>query len=71
MPFCAVNSSLKQVKEKELLLSDLKGEDRLGDERKRLGIKCSTRVYRMLMAQNGDLDTDDTEAGGRGMELSA
>jgi crossover junction endonuclease EME1 len=65
MPFCAVNLSLKQVAEKECLLSDLKSEDRLGDECKRLGDKCSRRVYRMLMAQNGGLDTDDPEAGGR------
>jgi crossover junction endonuclease EME1 len=64
MPFC-INLSLKQVAEKERLLSDLKSEDRLGDERRRLGDKCSRRVYRMLMAQNGDLDTDDPEAGGR------
>ncbi|ONM12952.1 Crossover junction endonuclease EME1B [Zea mays] len=55
----------KTVAEKELLLSDLKWEDRLGDEGKRLGNKCSRRVYRMLMAQNGDLDADDPEAGGR------
>ncbi|PUZ49201.1 hypothetical protein GQ55_7G307400 [Panicum hallii var. hallii] len=55
----------KTVLEKELLLSDLKWEDRLGEECKRLGNKCSRRVYRMLMAQNGDLDTDDPEAGGR------
>ncbi|RLM74823.1 crossover junction endonuclease EME1 [Panicum miliaceum] len=55
----------KTVLEKELLLSDLKWEDRLGEEGKRLGNKCSRRVYRMLMAQNGDLDTDDPEAGGR------
>ncbi|OEL29704.1 Crossover junction endonuclease EME1 [Dichanthelium oligosanthes] len=54
----------KTVREKELLLSDLKWEDRLGDEGKRLGNKCSIRVYRMLMAQNGDLDTDGLEAGG-------
>lgn len=55
----------KTVLEKELLLSDLKWEDRLGEECKRLGNKCSRRVYRMLMAQNGDLDTDYPEAGGR------
>ncbi|XP_066346104.1 crossover junction endonuclease EME1-like [Miscanthus floridulus] len=55
----------KTVAEKERLLSDLKWEDRLGDECKRLGDKCSRRVYRMLMAQNGGLDTDDPEAGGR------
>ncbi|RLM65335.1 crossover junction endonuclease EME1 [Panicum miliaceum] len=55
----------KTVLEKELLLSDLKWEDRLGEECRRLGNKCSRRVYRMLMAQNGDLDTDGPEAGGR------
>ncbi|CAL5014531.1 unnamed protein product [Urochloa decumbens] len=49
----------KTVLEKELLLSDLKWEDRLGEEGKRLGNKCSRRVYRMLMAQDGDLDAED------------
>ncbi|CAN6269494.1 unnamed protein product [Urochloa humidicola] len=49
----------KTVLEKELLLSDLKWEDRLGEEAKRLGNKCSRRVYRMFMAQNGDLDAED------------
>ncbi|XP_062226930.1 crossover junction endonuclease EME1 [Phragmites australis] len=53
----------KTVLEKELLLSDLKWEDRLGNEGKRLGQKCSRRVYRILMAQNGELDTDSPEAG--------
>ncbi|KAJ1273062.1 hypothetical protein BS78_06G251200 [Paspalum vaginatum] len=56
----------KTVVEKELLLSDLKWENRLGEEAKRLGHKCSRRVYRMLMAENGDLDTDDPQAGGSG-----
>ncbi|CAL5029685.1 unnamed protein product [Urochloa decumbens] len=51
--------SSKTVLEKELLLSDLKWEDRLGEEAKRLGNKCSRRVYRMLMAQDGDLDAED------------
>ncbi|TKW06939.1 hypothetical protein SEVIR_7G274000v4 [Setaria viridis] len=55
----------KTVREKELLLSDLKWENILGEEAKRLGDKCSRRVYRMLTAQNGDFDTDDAEAGGR------
>ncbi|KAF8660222.1 hypothetical protein HU200_057788 [Digitaria exilis] len=54
----------KTVQEKEDLLSDLKWDNRLGEEGKRLGKKCSRRVYRMLMTQNGDLYTDDPEAGG-------
>ncbi|KAK3141326.1 hypothetical protein QOZ80_4BG0332380 [Eleusine coracana subsp. coracana] len=53
----------KTVAEKELLLSDLKWEGRLGNEGKRLGHKCSRRVYRMLMAENGNLDADPAEAG--------
>jgi crossover junction endonuclease EME1 len=43
----------------------LKWENKLGEEAKRLGDKCSRRVYRMLMAQNGDLDTDHPDVGGR------
>nr|CAB3488473.1 unnamed protein product [Digitaria exilis] len=54
----------KTVQEKEDLLSDLKWDNRLGEEGKRLGKKCSRRVYRMLMTQNGDLYTDDPETGG-------
>ena len=46
------------------MLSDLKWDSRLGEEGKKLGKKCSRRVYRMFMAQNGDLYTDDLEAGG-------
>jgi len=56
--------SLLQIQEKELVLSDLKWDSRLDEEGKKLGKKCSRRVYRMLMAQNGDLYTDDLEAGG-------
>ena len=55
-------STLKfQVDEKESLLEDLPLDD-LGSHR-RLGEKCSKRVFRILMAQNGGLNTDDTEHG--------
>lgn len=51
----------KTIREKELLLQDLKLEDRLGDENRRFGEKCSRRVYRIPMAQNGATKTDDAE----------
>ncbi|XP_057531011.1 crossover junction endonuclease EME1B-like [Amaranthus tricolor] len=51
----------KTVDEKESLLEDLPLDD-LGSHR-RLGEKCSKRVFRILMAQNGGLNTDDTEHG--------
>ncbi|TVU16360.1 hypothetical protein EJB05_39919 [Eragrostis curvula] len=51
----------KTVTEKERLLSDLKCEDPLRS--KRVGPKCSKRVYRMLMAENGDLCADIDETG--------
>lgn len=50
------------VHEKEFLLSDLRIEGLLGDNR-RLGEICSKRVYRILMAQSGGLITNDIESG--------
>ncbi|VFQ82755.1 unnamed protein product [Cuscuta campestris] len=50
------------VHEKEFLLSDLRIEGLLGDNR-RLGEICSKRVYRILMAQSGGLIADDIESG--------
>ncbi|KGN48409.1 crossover junction endonuclease EME1B [Cucumis sativus] len=52
----------KSVHEKEFLLKDLTIEGLLGDDR-RLGEICSKRVYRILMAQNGNMRTDDVEEG--------
>ncbi|XP_038880967.1 crossover junction endonuclease EME1B-like [Benincasa hispida] len=52
----------KSVHEKEFLLKDLTIEGLLGDDR-RLGEMCSKRVYRILMAQNGSMRTDDVEEG--------
>lgn len=59
------NSSrwLSQVHEKEFLLKDLMIEGALGTEVRRLGDACSKRVYRILMAQNGAIETDDVEQG--------
>ncbi|KAJ0966451.1 hypothetical protein J5N97_027589 [Dioscorea zingiberensis] len=51
------------VHEKEFLLKDLTTEDFLGNEDRRLGEMCSKRVYRILMAQNGNMMTDDVENG--------
>ena len=51
-----------QEHEKEFLLKDLATEGLLGGER-RLGEVCSKRVYRILMAQNGSIRTDDVEDG--------
>lgn len=51
-----------QVHEKEFLLKDLTTEGLLGGDR-RLGEVCSKRVYRVLMAQNGAIKTDDVEDG--------
>ncbi|KMT09254.1 hypothetical protein BVRB_6g133530 isoform B [Beta vulgaris subsp. vulgaris] len=48
--------------EKELILKDLPLESLLGNERK-LGVICSKRVYRVLMAENGSNRTDDVEEG--------
>lgn len=47
----------KSVHEKEFLLKDLTMEGL------RLGEICSKRVYRVLMAQNGSIKTDDVENG--------
>ncbi|KAL0381538.1 UNVERIFIED_CONTAM: Crossover junction endonuclease EME1B [Sesamum angustifolium] len=52
----------KSVHEKEFLLKDLTIESLLGDER-RLGEVCSKRIYRILMAQCGNIKTDDVENG--------
>lgn len=51
-----------QVHEKEFLLEDLTVEGFFGDDR-RLGNICSKRVYRILMAQCGNIKTDDIESG--------
>lgn len=48
--------------EKECLLKDLVTEGLVGQDR-RLGEVCSKRVYRVLMAQNGSIKTDDVEDG--------
>ncbi|KAL9252274.1 Crossover junction endonuclease EME1B-like protein [Drosera capensis] len=53
----------KSVHEKEFLLKDLKVEGSCGTEDRRLGEVCSKRVYRILMAQNGSILTDDIEDG--------
>ncbi|KAL6502644.1 hypothetical protein OROHE_024297 [Orobanche hederae] len=52
----------KTVHEKEFLLKDLITEGLLGDDR-RLGEVCSKRIYRILMAQCGNIKTDDVENG--------
>lgn len=52
----------KSVHEKEFLLQDLTTEGLLGDDR-RLGEICSKRIYRVLMAQCGNIITDDVEHG--------
>ncbi|CAA2988804.1 crossover junction endonuclease EME1B-like isoform X1 [Olea europaea subsp. europaea] len=52
----------KSVHEKEFLLEDLTVEGFFGDDR-RLGNICSKRVYRILMAQCGNIKTDDIESG--------
>ncbi|KAL3527908.1 hypothetical protein ACH5RR_012564 [Cinchona calisaya] len=52
----------KSVHEKEFLLKDLTTEGLIGDDR-RLGEICSKRVYRILMAQCGNIITDDVEHG--------
>ncbi|KAF5199856.1 Crossover junction endonuclease eme1b [Thalictrum thalictroides] len=53
----------KSVYEKEFLLKDLPTEGLLGTEDKKVGAVCSKRVYRILMAQNGKIKTDDVEFG--------
>ncbi|KAJ6733418.1 METHYL METHANESULFONATE SENSITIVITY 4 [Salix koriyanagi] len=52
----------KSVHEKEFLLEDLTTEGFLGGER-RVGQICSKRVYRILMAQSGNIITDNVEDG--------
>ncbi|KAL6523732.1 hypothetical protein OROGR_017335 [Orobanche gracilis] len=52
----------KSVHEKEFLLKDLITEGLLGDDR-RLGEVCSKRIYRILMAQCGNIKTADVENG--------
>jgi crossover junction endonuclease EME1 len=52
------------VHEKELLLQNLMREGLSGAEQaRRIGPACSRRIYRILMAQNGSLKTDDVEQG--------
>ncbi|KAI3930751.1 hypothetical protein MKX01_037197 [Papaver californicum] len=54
----------KSVHEKEFLLKDIPTEGLLGTEDgRRVGEVCSKRVYRILMAQNGGIKTDDVEDG--------
>ncbi|KAH9546059.1 hypothetical protein CY35_12G076600 [Sphagnum magellanicum] len=56
--------SAKSVHEKELLLQNLMREGLFGAEQaRRIGPACSRRIYRILMAQNGSLKTDDVEQG--------
>ncbi|KAI4310721.1 hypothetical protein MLD38_035676 [Melastoma candidum] len=52
----------KSVHEKEFLLKDLTTEGLVADDR-RLGEVCSKRVCRVLMAQSGNIKTDDVEDG--------
>ncbi|XP_047063586.1 crossover junction endonuclease EME1-like [Lolium rigidum] len=51
----------KTDREKELLLQDLKCEDRVGEESRRVGPVCSKRVYKTLMAQDGGMEADAAE----------
>jgi crossover junction endonuclease EME1 len=51
------------VHEKELLLQNLMREGLFGEQARRIGPACSRRIYRILMAQNGTLKTDDVEQG--------
>uniref|UniRef100_A0ACD5V2X3 Uncharacterized protein n=1 Tax=Avena sativa TaxID=4498 RepID=A0ACD5V2X3_AVESA len=51
----------KTDREKELLLQDLKCEDRVGEESRRVGPVCSKRVYKTLMAQAGGAEADAAE----------
>lgn len=48
--------------EKEFLLENLTTEGFIGGER-RVGQICSKRVYRILMAQSGNIITDNVEDG--------
>ncbi|MQM22912.1 hypothetical protein Taro_055971 [Colocasia esculenta] len=58
-----VGTMTPMVHEKEFLLKDLTVEGLLGNEDRRLGEVCSKRVYRVLMAENGGMKTDDVENG--------
>ncbi|MCO5593803.1 hypothetical protein L7F22_047821 [Adiantum nelumboides] len=50
--------------EKEYLLQDLLKEGLLGgDHNRRIGPACSKRVFRILMAEQGNLYTDDVDEG--------
>uniref|UniRef100_A0A7C9EJV9 Uncharacterized protein n=1 Tax=Opuntia streptacantha TaxID=393608 RepID=A0A7C9EJV9_OPUST len=51
----------KSVLEKESLLKDLMTEGPLGNEEQRVGEICSKRIYRIFMAQNGHINTDEVE----------
>lgn len=62
--FKAYSDTSKTVYEKEHLLEDLIKEGLLGGEsNRRVGPACSRRIYRILMAQKGDLNTHDVEEG--------
>lgn len=55
-----------QVLEKEFLLQDIVKDAVLGSanaEGRRVGPVCSKRIYRLLMAQNGNLRTEAAEDG--------
>lgn len=53
----------KSVHEKESILKDLMAEGPLGNEERRVGEICSKRIYRIVMAQNGYIDTGEVENG--------
>ncbi|XP_020590637.1 crossover junction endonuclease EME1B [Phalaenopsis equestris] len=53
----------KSAHEKEFLLKDLLGEGLLGKEDRRVGEVCSKRIFRILMARNGGITTNDVEDG--------
>ncbi|MCO5588757.1 hypothetical protein L7F22_042716 [Adiantum nelumboides] len=55
----------KTVHEKEYLLQDLLKEGLLGGDHnnRRIGPACSKRVFRILMAKQGNLYTDDVDEG--------
>ncbi|KQJ84970.1 crossover junction endonuclease EME1 [Brachypodium distachyon] len=48
----------KTGRDKELLLQDLKCENRVGDDGTRVGQVCSKRVYKYLTAQDGTAEAD-------------
>ncbi|KAL5710146.1 hypothetical protein ACHQM5_020748 [Ranunculus cassubicifolius] len=53
----------KSVHEKEFLLEDIPMEDLLGNIERKVGAVCSKRVYRILMAENGNIKSEDVENG--------